>query len=240
MQKNFLFFLLSSLLFCSIDAFSIEKQSLKEADSLFVIGQFQVAKETYLSYSNQEKFVHPTILLKLAYIFEKEGDYTQSLYYLSRAVKQEPSVALYEKMATLGETHRLSGYEFDDFTYFVIYFKRYGYLIYFVLVVFGIYILRIMYVKRKAQERIRPVHRWFFASYLVALLFVFNALELLRYGIIKHDPTFLRSYPSSASTAIEVYNKGHKVPVLLSIDHWRLVWWDNKFVYLREDALLLL
>lgn len=217
-----------------------DNHTLKYADSLFVIGQFQHAKEIYQEHSESEKFVNPHILLKLAYIYEKEGDITQSLYNLSQVSKYEPNVALYEKMATMSEIHRLSGYDFDDFSYFIFYFKRYGFVIYFILVLFGVYILRIMILKRKLRERIRSIHKWFLAVYLAILLVVFNWTEFFNYGIIRDDPTFLRSYPSSASPAIQEFNKGHKVPVLFGIDHWRLIWWNNKFVYVRADALLLL
>lgn len=217
-----------------------ENHPLKLADSLFVIGQFQNAKVIYEGHSESEKFVNPNILLKLAYIHEKEGDYTKSLYYLSRVSKYEPTIVLFEKMSNMGELYNLTGYDFNDFSYFVIYFKRYGFLVYFVMVLFGAYILRIMYLKRKLKERIRPIHRWFMTCYLLALLVIFNWTEFFHYGIIRNDPTFLRSYPSSASPAIKEFNKGHKVPVLLSIDQWRLIWWNNKFVYVRGDALLLL
>lgn len=240
MQKNFLFFSLSFLFFFSIKSLATENHTLKLADSLFVIGQFQQAKEIYQVHAEKEKFVNPNILLKLAYIYEKEGDYTQCLYNLSRVSKYEPTIALFEKMSTMGEVHQLSGYDFNDFSYFVIYFKRYGFVVYFVLILFGFYILRIMFLKSKLKERIRPVHRWFMTVYLIALLVVFNWTEFFHYGIIKDDPSFLRAYPSSASPAIKEFNKGHKVPVLMNIDQWRLIWWNNKFVFVREDALLLL
>ncbi len=240
MQKNFFLLFLTISFFFTVKSLAAENHTLKYADSLFVIGQFQNAKDIYLEQSRMEKFVNPNILLKLAYIYEKEGDYTQSLFCLSKVSKHEPNVALFEKMASMGEVHHLTGYDFNDFTYFTIYFKRYGFLVYFVLVLFGAYILRIMFMKRKLNERIRPFHRWFFAAYLIVLLIVFNWTEFLHYGIIRENPTFLRSYPSSASPAVQEFNKGHKVPVLFGIDQWRLIWWNNKFVYVRADALLLL
>ena len=71
-----------------------QMNALKRADSLFTIGHYSEAQTIYQKNSSEGKKNSPNLLLKLAYLAEKSGDYTHALYFLSQLALQEPSIML--------------------------------------------------------------------------------------------------------------------------------------------------
>ncbi len=216
------------------------QDQLRQADSLFAIGQYLSAQELYKTQLSADNGFRPTALLKLAYIAELNGDYTKSLYYLTVLSKGTPSEAIYQKMEALALKYRLSGYTFDDFGYLVLYVKKYGQWLFLVLVVIAGYLLFELFVKYRKNESITFVPKTIVVLFLLGLLLVLNINELYDEGIIASDTTFLRDSPSSASSVVGTIGKGNKVIVLGKRDHWKLVFLKGKFVYVKQDDLLLI
>ncbi len=216
------------------------QDQLRQADSLFAIGQYLSAQELYKTQLSADNGFRPTALLKLAYIAELNGDYTKSLYYLAVLSKGAPSEAIYQKMEALALKHRLSGYTFDDFGYLVLYVKKYGQWLFLVLVAIAGYVLFELFVKYSKNESITFVPKAIIILFLLGLLLVLNINELYEEGIVASDTTFLRDSPSSASSVVGTIGKGNKVIVLDKRDHWKLVFLQGKFVYIKEDDLLLI
>ncbi|ODS81840.1 MAG: hypothetical protein ABS46_10495 [Cytophagaceae bacterium SCN 52-12] len=216
------------------------QDQLRQADSLFAIGQYLSAQELYTTQLSTGNGVRPTALLKLAYIAELNGDYTKSLYYLTLLSKGNPSEAVYQKMEALALKYRLSGYTFDDFGYFILYVKKYGQWLFLVLIVIAGYLLFELFVKYRKNETITFVPKAIVVLFLLGLLAVLNINELYEEGIVASDTTFLRDSPSSASSVVGTIGKGNKVIVLGRRDHWKLVFLKGKLVYVKQDDLLLI
>ncbi len=216
------------------------QERLQQADSLFAIGQYLSAQELYKKQLVTDNRFRPNALLKLAYIAELNGDYTNSLYYLTVLSKGAPSEAIYQKMEALALKYRLSGYTFDDFGYLVLYVKKYGQWLFLVMIVIAGYVLFELFVKYRKNESITFIPKAIVLLFLLGLLAVLNVNELYDEGIIASDTTFLRDSPSSASSVVGTIGKGNKVIVLGKRDHWKLVFLQGKLVYVKQDDLLLI
>jgi len=218
--------------------------TLKQADSLFAIGQYSAARDLYKSQlitdAEKRKMMRPNVLLKMAYIEEINGDYTQSLYYLSLLSSIAPSEALYQKMEAIALKYRLSGYTFNDFGYFVLYIRKYGKWVYlFIVGVMG-YILLELFLKYRKNEVLTFFPKALVVLFLLSLLVMINIGSLYKEAIVANSPTFLRDKPSSASAVLGTVSKGNKVVVLGQRDHWKLVWLNGKLSYIRESDLLII
>lgn len=225
-------------LFLSVDVSA--QRELHRADSLFAIGQYLAAQDLYkINLVSQNQF-RPNALLKLAYIAELNGDYTQSLYYLSVLSKIVPSEAIYQKMEAIALKQRLTGYDFNDFEYLVLYVKKYGQWLYLFLVFVAGYILFELFVKYRKSESITFIPKAIVVLFLMGLVGVLNLGSLYEEGIVATNPTFLREKPSSASAVKGLIGKGNKVIVLGGRDHWKLVWLRGEFVYIKQENLLLI
>ena len=241
MQALFKKYLLFGILFSSVlsftPAFSVDVNELKTADSLFAIARYQESLVLYKKNFSDDKKNSPGLLLKLAFIAEKTNNYSDCLFYLSKLALVNPSRRLFEKMDKLANEQSLSGYEFDDYNYFIIFYRRYGDYIPILLLTLGTYIVVIMVTKARRREPILQIHKVSIVVYMLVMLGLLNIPSLYKTCIIVNENTFLRDEPSSASHVVERVNKGHKLTVVGSVDHWNRVIWNNKIVYIRKTDL---
>ena len=222
----------------SQEAFSGPFNTLEAADSLFAKGQFGVAESLYIKEFKNNKKSNPNLLLKLAFLAEKRNDYTRSLYYLSCLAEIAPSVSLFQKMNTVAVKYGLKGYEFNDFSYFQIAYRKYGDLIPIALLSLAVYVFVVMWIKVKNRERVFVRHKWALVVYLLALLTLLNVPFNYGYGVVDTAGTYLREYPSAASPVVAKLQKGHKVMIIGSRDRWNVIIWDKELVFIRDHDLL--
>ena len=238
LSKKYLLFwiFLGTVLTCG-EAFSANKKELKMADSLFAMARYPESLTLYKkNFSDNEKN-NQSLLLKLAFLAEKTNNYTDCLFYLSKLALINPSRRLFEKMDKLAREQNLTGYEFDDYNYFIIFYRRYGDYIPILLLTLGTYIVVIMVTKVRRKEPIMQIHKLSIIAYLIVLLGILNVPSLYRTCIIINENTFLRDEPSSAAAVIDRVGKGHKLTVVGSVDHWNRVIWNNQIVYIRKSDL---
>jgi hypothetical protein len=219
-------------------AFSSNNQELKTADSLFLAGKYREAYLKYRLVYNMDLPENEALLLKLSFLSEKSNNYTECLYYLNKLALFQPSRAAFEKMAKIAEDHNLSGYQFDDYNYFIIFYRRYGDYVPILLLTLGAYIVAVMIVKVRRKEAILKLHKQSTIVYLLLVFGLVNIPSLYRTCIIVNDQTFLRGEPSSGSMVVERIGKGHKLTILGSVDHWNRVIWNNQIVYVRKSDTL--
>lgn len=79
--------------------------TLEKADSLFMARKFDRAKGLYEELFFQEELASPQMLLKLAYLAEKEEKYARAYYFLFQHYLQEPSTFTSDKLRKMRETH---------------------------------------------------------------------------------------------------------------------------------------
>lgn len=207
------------------------------ADSLFAIARYTEAQALYKKNFSLTEKNSQALLLKLAFLAEKTNNYTDCLFYLSKLALVQPSRHLFEKMDKLAKEQNLSGYEFDDYNYFMIFYRKYGDYIPILLLTLGTYIVVIMVTKTRRKEPILQIHKISIIVYLLALLGILNVPSLYQTCIIVNENTFLRDEPSSAAGVVEKVGKGHKLTIIGSVDHWDRVIWNNRIVYIRKSDL---
>lgn len=235
---------LRNISFVCLFLFGLEswgQQGLRKADSLFAIGQYLAAQNLYKGEVLSEKNeFRPNAILKMAYIAELNGDYTQSLYHLSLLSKIVPSESISQKMEAIAHRHHLTGYDFDDFGYLLLYVKKYGQWLYLFIIILTGYGLFELFVKYKKGESIALLAKMIVVIFLLGLIALVNVGERYKEAIVAKSPTFLRESASSASAVKGTIEKGNKVIVLGERDHWKLVYLRGKFVYIKNDDLLLI
>lgn len=214
-----------------------QNSSLDLADSLFTIGRYSEAKKIYQENFRVDKKFNPNLLLKLSFLAEKSNEPAQTLYYLSLLAQKQPSVKLFKKMDEIASQYNLEGYAFNDFSYFLVFYKKYGGYIPILLLSLGIYVVMVMVIKIRNEERVQRRHKWAVILYLVALLGLINVSNNYSTGVIRNDRVFLRSFPSAASPVAVMAGKGHKILVIGNRDHWHRVIWEGEIVYIRESDI---
>ncbi|MET7259145.1 SH3 domain-containing protein [Dyadobacter fermentans] len=207
------------------------------ADSLFAIARYPEAQTLYKKNFSLTEKNSQALLLKLAFLAEKTNNYTDCLFFLSKLALVQPSRHLFEKMDKLAKEQNLSGYEFDDYNYFIIFYRKYGDYIPILLLTLGTYIVVIMVTKTRRKEPILQIHKVSIIVYLLALLGILNVPSLYQTCIIVNENTFLRDEPSSAAGVVDRVGKGHKLTIIGSVDHWDRVIWNNRIVYIRKSDL---
>lgn len=237
-NKKKLFFSFLFLAFLMPDAaFCANQKELKTADSLFAIARYPEAQTLYKKNFSLTEKNSQALLLKLAFLAEKTNNYTDCLFFLSKLALVQPSRHLFEKMDKLAKEQNLSGYEFDDYNYFIIFYRKYGDYIPILLLTLGTYIVVIMVTKTRRKEPILQIHKVSIIVYLLALLGILNVPSLYQTCIIVNENTFLRDEPSSAAGVVDRVGKGHKLTIIGSVDHWDRVIWNNRIVYIRKSDL---
>ncbi|ACT91805.1 hypothetical protein Dfer_0540 [Dyadobacter fermentans DSM 18053] len=236
-KKNLFFSFLFLASLAPMMAFSANQKELKTADSLFAIARYPEAQTLYKKNFSLSEKNGQALLLKLAFLAEKTNNYTDCLFYLSKLALVQPSRHLFEKMDKLAKEQNLSGYEFDDYNYFIIFYRKYGDYIPILLLTLGTYIVVIMVTKTRRKEPILQIHKISIIVYLLALLGILNVPSLYQTCIIVNENTFLRDEPSSAAGVVEKVGKGHKLTIIGSVDHWDRVIWNNRIVYIRKSDL---
>jgi len=236
-KKYLLFWIFLGTLAPFSKAFSANKTELKTADSLFAMARYTESLVLYKKNFSEREKNNQSLLLKLAFLAEKTNNYTDCLFYLSKLALINPSRRLFEKMDKLAQERNLTGYEFDDYNYFIIFYRRYGDYIPILLLTLGTYIVVIMVTKARRKEPILQIHKLSIMAYLFVLLGILNVPSLYRTCIIVNENTFLRDEPSSASAVVDRVGKGHKLTIVGSVDHWNRVIWNNQIVYIRKSDL---
>lgn len=221
---------------CSPGLFAQSKQ-LDLADSLFTIGKYSQAYKIYQKKIEIDRTYNPNLLVKLSFLAEKAKRPAESLYYLSILAQKEPSVALLEKMNQMALANNLKGYQFNDFSYFLIFYRRYGGYIPILLLTLGVYVVAVMIIKLKNGELIQKRHKWATIFYLTALFGLLNIPNNYTTGVVRSELSFIRSFPSAASPVVEVIQRGHKLTIIGTRDHWNRVIWEGKIVFIKKSDL---
>jgi tetratricopeptide (TPR) repeat protein len=236
-NKYIIFLLISVALWGNNCPVFAQSSQLHLADSLFTIGRYSEAKKIYQkNFEIVEKY-NPNMLLKLAYLAEKSSEPAESLFYLSLLAQAKPSIGLLKKMSSIATQYNLTGYQFNDFSYFLIFYRRYGGYIPMLLLTLGLYVVSVMLFKMKKGEAIQKRHLWVTIFYLTALLGLLNIPSNYQTGVVRNEITYIREYPSAASPVLHTIRKGHKLMILGERDHWKRVIWDGHIVFMRKSDL---
>ncbi len=208
------------------------------ADSLFAEKKYTQSFDIYHRLLESERRVSPAMLLKMAYIKEGLGDYSNALYYLNLYYLRTNNKRALRKMEDVAKKYDLLGYQYTDQDFFLnIFYRHYSSI---VLVLGGVLLVLLSYMiykKRRLHER--PGFSLFYTIITLLLLFyIVNFGKPYHQGIIIHPDTYLMKGPSAGSELITIADQGHRVRVLGKKDVWIKVEWKDEEAYIRESNLL--
>ena len=237
--KKIIFFFILNLTFLQLANSQSDVEVLKRADSLYKAENFSVAELYYEQKLQKLKNPSNVIFLKLAFIKEKKGDYLKSMYYLNKAYELSPSEKILAKLNEMATIHELKGYELSDFNFLILFYKQYSGFLVALLLVLGIYIFVILFIKKYKNNYTVFNQKVFLIVYLFGVCLLLNLPDKYHQGIINHDGVLLRSQPSSAAPVEVRIDKGNRLNVLGGNDIWQRVIWNDKFLYLKESDIWL-
>ena len=215
---------------------SSAQEDLLLADSLFAAGKYTESFELYETILRSHQQLSQGMLLKMAFIKEGLGDFSQALYYLNLYYANTSDKRALRKMEELARQHQLQGYQFTDLEFFRTFFQRFNLHIIFGLVATALFIFSlIVWQKRRGLQ---PVGTGVVFVLLLGLLFtVINFGRGDNRAIILTDQAYLREAPSSAADVVGIIGKGHRVQVYRQNDVWVKIKWEDRKVYVRENHL---
>ncbi|UZR94775.1 SH3 domain-containing protein [Chondrinema litorale] len=239
-------FQIKIFIFLSILFFSFTKMGfgappgglLAAGDSLFKSGKYTESFEEYKNLIEIYDQYTPQMLLKMAFIKEGLGDYTQTLYYLNLYFLENADRSVIDKIAGLASKHELDGYKMDDNEYFSALFRMYYiYIFLFFITVSVIFLFVIIGKRAKRKEALVPAI--ILSAFVAIFFFLGNFFMTTSKGIIADNNTLFMNAPSAGSSLIEKLEKGHRIEILGKDDIWYKISWNNKEGYIRDSNLLL-
>lgn len=214
------------------------EEEIKKADLYFSQKKYTESLKIYENIFRKSGKASPSMLLKMAFIYEGLGNYTQTLYYLSLHYEYAPSNTTLLRMEKIAQERSLQGYEHSDFDYILAIFH--GYYVYFnlllVLIFGGLFGLFIYRLRKRETLPIRQALAFVLA--LTGIFILLNFSEDKPKAIIKNDKVFLMSAPSAASEMVDRLDKGHRVEILSKKDIWFKIKIGDKVAYIRESNLI--
>ncbi|MEO1255420.1 MAG: SH3 domain-containing protein, partial [Bacteroidota bacterium] len=220
---------------CSYSDINAQENILvRKADSLFNRQKFTEALEVY----NQlyaSGLTSSAILLKMAFIEDASGNYADALYYMDKYYLRTADRSVIGKIEEVAGANDLSGYQYDDISYFGALLSKYKL---WVIAFLALLMLSLtVYIYEKKQEDQKPISA-FVLQIMVGIFFLFVAnFKTTTQGIIVSNQTLLRTGPSAGAEPLELIRKGHKVEVLSNDKIWSKIRWDGEEVYIRSGRL---
>ena len=226
----FLFFFLTP----AICAFAANPEgNLKTADSLFQAKKYTESFEVYEKLYNDKQLYSPAMLLKMAFIKEGLGDYSNALYYLHIYFKKTLDTTALIKISKIVENKQLRGYNGD--AYLREFVSKYLYT--FMVGVLLLLSVALIFSARYASKGKSPVALILTLIFILPLAFAMNYDLQKKSAIIMEDTTYLMDGPSGSANVAETLTKGHKVIVQKSEGVWSRISWDDKTYYVRKNKL---
>ena len=210
---------------------------LQVADSLFQKKKFTESFEVYKAILETGEKASPKMLLKMAYIKEGLGDYSNALYYLNLYYLKTSNKKALDKMKTLADKNGLDGYEYGESDFFMnLYFKNYNtilFALFFLLSICGGFLIYQKFVKQQ-QPYFAGIGVVFLAA---AIFFITNFGYGTSTGIIAKNSVYIMNAPSGSADVLEVVKKGHRVQVLGLEDVWAKIQWEGQTAFIKNKHI---
>lgn len=237
--KKIIFFFIFNLSFLQLSQSQSDVGRLKKADSLYKTENFGASERIYEQSLSKIKNPSKSLFLKLAFIKEKKGDFLKTLYFLNKAYEIDPTEKVLSKLNEIATLHELKGYELNDFNFLILFYKQYSGFLVAILLILGIYIFVILFIKKYKNKYIPVNQKAFLIVYLIGVALLMNLPDKYHQGIINHDGVLLRSEPSAAANIESMIDRGHRLNVIGGNDIWRRVIWNDHLLYLKESDIWL-
>ncbi len=211
--------------------------TLTLADSLFAKKKYTESFELYKAVLELEKKSSPSMLLKMAYIKEGLGGYSDALYYLNLYYLQSADKKVLSKMEELSKKRNMKGYEFSDFEFIQTLFYKYYFTICAVVMAMAILFLAFTYHMKINLKRNPVLPASFMSLALAALFYMLNFGHDYNKAIINQSNTYMMSGPGAGAEMMSIVDKGNRLKTLGEFDVWTKVEFENKTGYIKTDKL---
>lgn len=210
---------------------------LQQADSLFSQKKYTESFDIYQHLFAEHEVYTPGMLLRMAFIREGLGDYTQALYYLNLYYRQTANKAALRKMDDLADEYNLTGYEFSDVEFFLsIYHRHFTTIIYFLIALTLLWFAYMLYLRKKGHKPVGLAIGFFII--MLGVVYLINFGDRYRKAIINTTDSFLMESPSAGANLVEAVGKGHRVLVIGEQDVWTKIKWNDKPAFIRKHHLI--
>lgn len=211
--------------------------TLTLADSLFDKKKYTESFELYKGILELEKKSSPSMLLKMAYIKEGLGGYSDALYYLNLYYLQTADRKVLSKMEELSKKRNMKGYEFSDSEFIQTIFYKYYFTICGIVAAFSIMLLAFTYHMKINMKRSPIMPASFMLITLGLLFYILNFGHDYDKAIINQSNTYIMSGPGAGAEVISIIDKGNRLETLGEYDVWTKVQFDDKTGYIKTDKL---
>lgn len=210
---------------------------LRLADSLFAAEKYTESLELYQHVLQDRQQYTPGMLLKMAFIKEGLGDYSEALYFLNLFYTKTSDKRALRKMEELARQHELQGYQFTDMEFFQTVYRRF--YLHIILALFALSLFTFSFILwRKRRHGYRPVGGGIAFVLILGVLFaLINFGQGREKAIIVTEQAYIRDAPSSGADVAGFIGKGNRVEIYGRNDVWVKIKWDNRPVYIRESHL---
>lgn len=233
----FIIFLILFITF-SFSAFcNTANEKLMLADSLFAQKKYTQSFELYEDIQRSDNKATPAMLLKMAFIKEGLGDFTNALYYLNLYYLKTYNKRVLKKMENLADQNQLAGYNYDDAEFFLNLYHQYQLQVdllisSLILLYFAFLIYRI-----KTNKMPSKLPQLVFVCFLIGLFLINNFGREKPKAIVIAGSTYLMQGPSPGADVVDVIGKGHRVEILGKDDVWTKIAWNDQVAYIKEINL---
>jgi len=233
--KNYQIFLIFFLAPFSSALTASPIDDLKAADSLFQAKKYTESFELYDQLFNSQNLSSPSMLLKMAFIKEGLGDYSNALYFLNTYFNITLDRKALDKIDELVKANELKGYGIKGQVYTSeLIYKYYRFVLVAILTMLFTGMLFSAKIASKGKTIVPLITIMIMLiPFIVAINYEFKSAS----AIIMKDTTYLMDGPSGSANVIETLSKGHKLTVQKSEGVWSRVKWDNQTYYVRTSKL---
>ncbi|MCG8309097.1 MAG: SH3 domain-containing protein [Cytophagales bacterium] len=237
MLKLFTIFLIVHLIISYSAYCETPEEKLLLADSLFAQKKYTQSFELYDDLQQVHKKASAAMLLKMAFIKEGLGDFTNALYYLNLYYLKTYNKRALKKMENLAEKNKLSGYNYDDAEFFLNLYHQYQLQIDLIIIALTIFLFSLLLYRRREKKRLSLLPQILFISFL-ALIFILNNFGRERSKAIVTNPeVHMMKGPSPGADIVDVVSMGHRVDILGKHDVWIKILWNDKEGYVKAFNL---
>ena len=213
------------------------KEKLLLADSLFAQKKYTQSFDLYEQIQLVDKKASPAMFLKMAFIKEGLGDYTNALYYLNLYYLKTYNKKVLKKMENLADQNKLTGYNYDDAEFFLNLYHQYQMQVdLFVLSLILVFFALLVYHKK--SNKITPLFpKVAFIGLLLLVFFINNFGRERKKAIVSNSNIYLMKGPSPGSDVVDIISEGHRVDILGKDDVWVRISWHDTDAYVKAFNL---
>jgi hypothetical protein len=235
-----LIFIFSLVIFCAnIGYAEVINTKLMAGDKAFEQQKYQDAYKYYEEILSNEQQYSEAMLLKMAFIKEKNNDIVTTLYYLQLYYAKTTDDKVLQKIIEMSENNKLKGHKPSDIQYlFFLFYQYISFIVSLVIVFIGSLAVWFFIRSRRGFDVLFPTI--LLGLFTLSFLYLYNFGKPKARAIVKTQKVIGMDLPSAGGTQTDLIDRGTCLQIVSKNDIWYKVLYDDKTVYVRENNLWLI